>query len=435
MSSLDITPGVDVLPIGSECPATWRVVCTEDEADGLREALQHEGVRACVADNEVDPAHVLAPTKWRGGRGSEVAGGRGNSERTCAFLAAASEECSLRAAGFGVPRACQLQPFRFVKLPDSEEITVGVDWSWPGVTPVRGSPLTARAEELAELAAREGAVASAPVEVALSRKTALPSWDDLREAERTVVALLQSDLPLSVAVAASAMLPRLAERVLGALKLVRSAADAYPLARYFRDQREGRAPDVQPFRAQVQEVAAQMPDRNVGQRRLADVLAILEGVARGDLAFQVHAQLWKNRWGKRPAVQELERVQFPLDDPQLAAVLRGYLVHVVQRRLLLPFAGLSRGLSFLATLYALCRDRSRAAALATGDERVTVAHLRQVIATLEERLVLHESVHDVLAGRSPLTKALDRAFRPAAYIVSVVRPLEPGTGEAAALRK
>jgi hypothetical protein len=331
----------------------------------------------------------------------------------------------------------------FVRCPDTEEVTVGLDWSQSGVAPARGQPLAServRIQAALERAQGEGgAVRDAPLAVELGPGGAALDWECYREAEATILALLQWErIPISAAVAAAVEVPRLALLFLKVMASTPGGLERFPLARYFRTQREPEGQE--PFSAQVAALAGHVPDRELGRRRLSDAITLLAAAGECRLRAAANLELAGNRWRAwrrrieyRPLglpepvpAQALDAVGFDLADPELAVPLRAYLVHVVRRRGLLPFAGVQRGCLVLATLFALVREHARALAVAAGRTQVGAAELREGITLVERTVAASPTVASHLVGANPLRRSLDRAMRRPVYAVSVVLPMAWG---------
>ena len=435
---LDLCPGVDVLPREepARCPATWLVFLREDERERL------EAHPWPVAQERLEGQQLLVRRTWRGIRGWEVS----TPEGRCAFLQPdGCCEIHLRGGAEALPSVCRRQPFRFVRGPDSDEVTVGVDWSCPEVVAAPGVPLTRRRRELEVLAAEEAAVETLSVEVELYRGRRFTGWEEVLEAETTLVSLLEGErLPLSVAVAAAGQIPILIRRFLKVMEALPRGMGSYSLSRYLRVQRTG-DPSQEPFRAQVRELATAMPSRAAGRRRVADVLTVLGGAASGRLRLGVHLELLGNRLRSRrgevlyrwegpcsPARASVqEEIAFPVGQPDLGGLLRTYLAHTVRRRLLIPVAGLERGAGLLATLYAIIREQARARAVSRGLLGVDAECLREAIARTEAQVALSEGVATLLGSPTPLRRTLDRILRSRNFALNVVQPLAPGNDELA----
>ena len=346
----------------------------------------------------------------------------------CVFLSA-EQRCGIHThLGYDAkPQVCREFPYQFVETPDG--LAAGLSFACTAVLHHRGAPLAEQAAAVAGVAAGSARIAKLPDPIVLYSGVDIP-WAQYRAIEAGLLEILGDEtVPLPNALLAGSLLVVLAV----SLARLEQRPGATPrldngLAELARDR-------YRPLTEVALKVAA--PRRRAPtylaplttwlqfSREKTSRVGLVLALYRNYLGLRSRAARLPDLFGGRGSFDAaaVERVRFPIEDPEVAGFLREYWRHVVARKTLTPMHGVFRGYHTLLTLYAFTRWIARLRAHRDARAETTMEDVREAVRLVEQRFVLHAQFARVFELSPVLTLLADRLYRQRGFVRQVV--LEP----------
>lgn len=342
----------------------------------------------------------------------------------CVFLTA-DTRCSIhRHLGYGAkPQVCREFPYHFVETPDG--IATGLSFACTAVLNHRGEALAAQAADVADIVTGSARVGRLPDPIVLYSGVDI-AWPQYRLIEDGLLALLGDEtVAFPRALIAGSLLVALAVSLARLEQRGSTAAGGQTLAGGLAELAGER------YRPLV-EIATGVPAPTRGSlaylaplytwlqfsRRTTSRAGLVLALYRNYLRFRRRAGRLPDLVGDRGSfdVAAVDRIEFAVEDAEVAGFLREYWRHVVLRKTLTPMHGVFRGYHTMLGLYAFTRWIAKLRAYREGRPQTALADVREAVRLVEQRFVLHARFAGLFELSPVLTLLADRLYRERGFV-------------------
>ncbi|MDI6782947.1 MAG: YkgJ family cysteine cluster protein, partial [bacterium] len=295
-------------------------------------------------------------------------------------------------------QVCKEFPYHFLRTPDG--VVIGLSFACTAVRENTGSSLDKNLEEIERIYQTHYHIEKIPEPITLYSGMTI-SWQEYKVIESALLQILtDSAYSFETALIAGSILIN----VCVSLKQVELIAE--------KEQKQPNETvlgglnklQLEKFRHLFDIALKAKKTKKISRASLAPFITWLEFVEQKQNRFALVFNLYKNYFkyrkgrgfvspifteGKKIRLEELEKINFDIQRPELNDYLRRYFTHIIFRKNLVPAHGVFRGYYTLLAFYGLGKLIAKANATADKRNKVELKDIQAAAAILDTQIVLH----------------------------------------------